>query len=419
MSNQGKFMVSLTNEELMTILQPQFEKDLIVESYSVTYATQPGENYGSTMLALEVTICQTDKSPKETLHIVAKAAPPTEFLQEAFDIRNTFCKEMNIYKLVGPEIIKFQIESGFKNEDILDVLPKFYGARTTLTGDQDLHADTNAVLLLENLKTSGYKLADRRSGLDLKHCELVILKLAQFHALPIALKHKKPNVYKQTVLKATADYNMGGENGNPNDALNDLLDSLEKNIPEVAPYLTRIRENGVKYSEISNKSLNKEPFATIVHNDFWTNNMMFCYDSAGDNSQPISVKFVDFQVTLLCSPVKDIIFFLFSSGSTRVKKDFYEHLIQLYYETFTSTLTKMGCDVNVFSYEKFKEEVEEFAPTQFLHILFMIYVIYAEKQSAKNLSDVNDIDSIMQKPSDLCKVKILEHIQEFERRGWF
>lgn len=42
-----------------------------------------------------------------------------------------------------------------------------------------------AILVLEDLKSSGFQLADRHRGLDLEHSELVMKNLARFHASSI------------------------------------------------------------------------------------------------------------------------------------------------------------------------------------------------------------------------------------------
>ncbi|KAJ9592877.1 hypothetical protein L9F63_015455, partial [Diploptera punctata] len=119
---------------------------------------------------------------------------PEEFLREAFNLRTLFNKEARTYVLVCPELIRLQEEMGIPADDIMDVFPKFYGARTNTQEDLFQEADPTAILLLENLKTSGYFVGERRKGFDLKHVEFVVTQLARFHALTLALKIHKPLV---------------------------------------------------------------------------------------------------------------------------------------------------------------------------------------------------------------------------------
>ncbi|KAJ8867324.1 hypothetical protein PR048_031125 [Dryococelus australis] len=73
-----------------------------------------------------------------------------------------------------------------------------YGARTTRGGGIDQPVDLSSSILLENLKVSGYRLADRLVGLDLRY---VATRLARFHATVVVIKLKKPDVFKETVMK--------------------------------------------------------------------------------------------------------------------------------------------------------------------------------------------------------------------------
>lgn len=50
--------------------------------------------------------------------------------------------------------------------------------------------DPKSVLILQDLSPYGYQIADRRTGLDLDHCMLVLERIAKFHASSAALYHK-------------------------------------------------------------------------------------------------------------------------------------------------------------------------------------------------------------------------------------
>lgn len=46
------------------------------------------------------------------------------------------------------------------------------------------------MIIFEDLKSLGYTMADRHSGLDEKHCQLVLSKLGRFHAASMILAEK-------------------------------------------------------------------------------------------------------------------------------------------------------------------------------------------------------------------------------------
>lgn len=412
-------MPELNKQDLESLLRPHFGKDLVVESFTSKSLTKPGENYGSTMLAIDVNILQgKENTSSRKLSLVAKLVPPNEFLWKLFDSPNTFCKEITCYTLVREEYDKLQQEKHVPKEKFLDIFPKCYGARTSLAPEIGNKADKNAAIILENLKVKNYRVGDQKVGFDLKHTQLFVAKLARFHALAVALKLLKPQVFKDTVLKACKPHDR---NFNKEEMKANTLKLLElaREIPDCEIYLDKIR----KASELSNEILldssllpPKEPYATIQHTDLWVNNMMFRYASPNDNI-PLDVKFLDFQGVEYTSPVKDLLFFLYTSTAEGVRANNYDDLIRLYYDNFTDCLKDVGCETSPFTFQSFLDEIEAFAPTEFTRILFMLTPICGDQTEVPELADVN-LDSLYRKPNDVYKQKGREFITDFVKRGW-
>jgi hypothetical protein len=51
-------------------------------------------------------------------------------------------------------------------------------------------------IVLDDLKEQGFRMADRKVGLDMKHCLLVMKTLAQSHAASAVLHLKVPEVFE-------------------------------------------------------------------------------------------------------------------------------------------------------------------------------------------------------------------------------
>ncbi|XP_069696145.1 uncharacterized protein [Periplaneta americana] len=414
--------VEITKEELEYLLHPQLGSDVKVENFKTWPLTQPGENYGSTILAAEINVQQKDK--KSTLHLVIKEVPPSEFLRFSFDTDVTFNKEAKAYQLVSVEYERLQKEKGVLRSKFVNVFPKFYGARTNKTGDTCLKADNTAVILLENLKLSGYHTGDRLKGLNLQHMELGVVQLARFHALSVALKLLKPKVFQETVLKACDRFSLGGIT---NDELREtwILSTVKDigDISECLPYIEKIesalREN-IMIMANPLPPVPREPFAAFIHNDFWVNNMMFKYrDSDVEFENPVDIKFVDFQLTLYSSPVSDLIFFLYSSAADGVIEKHCDSLIRLYHQNFMDCLTDLKCNTAAFSYSHFQEELSEAAPAELAHLLFMVKFITADKSKVPDLSNCDAAVMIQNNyGGKLFEKKIKFVVQEFVKRGW-
>jgi hypothetical protein len=412
-------MPQLSKQDLEALLRSTLGRHLVVESFTSKPLTQPGENYGSTMLQLEVTIHQgKDEISSQNLSLVAKLVPPSEFLQKIFDSPKTFCKEITCYTSLKVEYEKLQTEMCIPRDKFLDIFAKCYGARTTLSEEIGDKADENAAIILENLKTSNYCLRDRREGLDLKHVQLVVSKLAHFHALSVALKLLKPEVFKDTVLKACKPHNKGFNESEINESSLKLLEII-KTIPGCENYLQKVQKGLELANQIElNTSIlpPREPYATFSHTDLWVNNMMFCYD-LNDENYPVGVKFLDFQGNVYDSPVKDLLFFLYTSAADGVRANNYDELIRLYHQNFTDCLKDVGCDISPFTFQSLLDEIDTFAPSEVHHVLFMLLVICADKSEVPELSSV-DTETFYHKPNDIYKRKAKEYITDYVQRGW-
>jgi hypothetical protein len=411
-------MSQLNKQDLEDLLRPQLGNDLVVKSFTSQPLTQAGDNYGSIMLAMEVTVVLgTDRTFSNNLSLVAKLVPPSEFLWRIFDPPNTVCKEINCYKLVNEEFKRLQEENHIPKHKFLDVFPKFYGARTTLSEEIGDKADNNAAILLENLIPANYRLGDRKVGLDLKHVQLVVSQLARFHALSVALKILKPEVFKNTVLNACTPQNEGFTEAELMANVPKLMETV-KTIPGCDIYLDKLHkasEFGIKTHLDTSLLPPREPYATLTHADFWVNNMMFCYEK--DERVPVCVKFLDFQIVKYSSPVRDLLFFLYTSTAEGVRHDNQGDLIRLYHENFIDCLQAVGCDISPFTFQLLLDEIEVFAPAEAHHILYMLLPICADTESVPELSGVS-FETIYRKPNNIFKNRAKEFITDFGQRGW-
>jgi hypothetical protein len=60
-----------------------------------------------------------------------------------------------------------------------------FGARYIFSRD--------GLLIMEDLSSLGFRMADRREGLDLAHCLIVMRRLARFHAASVILHQRDPD----------------------------------------------------------------------------------------------------------------------------------------------------------------------------------------------------------------------------------
>lgn len=110
--------------------------------------------------------------------IVYKCLPESILRREAFKSDELFCNEVAFYNKIWPALSKFQsqwerVTHPFKS------IPKCYLAQ-------------NDLVILRDLKESGFVMPDRTQGLSIAQCYFVLKHLSHFHALSLAMKYCDP-----------------------------------------------------------------------------------------------------------------------------------------------------------------------------------------------------------------------------------
>nr|CAD7439495.1 unnamed protein product [Timema bartmani] len=378
----------ITKSDLEEVMRPHLDSNTSVKSFETTPLTKPGDNYGSNILSLDVIL-----SPgHEKLALVAKLVPLAAVLREMFQCDITVRKENDMYVLVRPEYEKIQKEKKVPADKFLNAFPACYGARATRGEDVGQPVNDGALLLLENLKAKGYVTGDRQKGLDMRHTKLALTNLAHFHATAIAIRNHKPQVFKDTVLRACRPSSV-----TPPDEDTPKKEILEyiKSIPDCKQHVDKVKAVFEKTYFLSSSSvIGTEAFKSIAHRDLWTSNMMFRYvEDDVKRESPIGFKIVDFQVVAYCSPIQDLIFFLYTSTEMGLVVDHYDELIRVYYDNLVEFLQLLGCDIGPFSFETFLEEIELVAPNEFTHIVEMLQPISIDKESLPSeFSEFENVD---------------------------
>lgn len=407
-------MVRSKIRNLKAVLSTSLGDAIEVLEERTSLLTAPGEHYGSIMLALDVTVKRPDRK-EEVLHLVAKLLPANEMLRIAFNVDVTFKKEVVAYLESIPTLIAFQREYNVPESKILDIFPKCYGARISIDKDQ---VDDDAVLIFENLKVQGYATDDRMVGFDLDDARVILNGLAKFHAIPIALRILRPEAFKKHIMPSLLK-NTGLEQLSPEvgAAFHNAIMENAVLIPELEPYLDRVRRVVDANALAFEKSPPNEPFATMVHSDYWVSNTMMLRDR---NGKPIKNKMVDLQLMQYSSPVRDLVFFLFTSVVNSVLEEHGDELIKLYYEAFVDNLRDFDIDLKCFSWEEFSKELEEVAPTEVYHILVMLKPIFTERGKVQNSpEDFQDSDwSRKDLLGPAHKRKLKDTVMALARRNW-
>lgn len=159
--------------ELITEDEPNVEIDSLEEEPG----SGRGDNYTSMLYRVKAKgrkLLKNEGYINYECAIIYKILPESKKRREAFKSELLFRNEVVFYKHVWPALNRLQ-SNGRK---VFSGVPKIYAAKTNL-------------IAMEDLRKRGFKMADRRKGLEVKNLEYVLKALAGFHALSLTLRESK------------------------------------------------------------------------------------------------------------------------------------------------------------------------------------------------------------------------------------
>ncbi|XP_013103701.2 uncharacterized protein LOC106084516 [Stomoxys calcitrans] len=365
--------------DLPSVIEPHLDGGKLI-SYTSRYLTKAGENYGSIMLAVIANI-QKPSGEIEDLPLVAKLPPITnDFFWKLFKPERTCLTEIVFYRYLSAALRSMQLEEGIEESQLFDGFPQYYGSRISLNPDTEL-VDRDAVLVQENLQTMGFKAGNRHVMFNLEQTKFVLLETAKYHALPLALRIKKPEEFNQHIRPYIRRFNMNGDMpAEVKEQLNsDLFTEVALATNNNDNYVNRFRKLMKDYDDFFYKPDAEDGlYTTVAHCDLWINNLMLKYD---ENGAPCKIKFVDFQIAQYESVAHDIIFFLFSSVEIPALENHMDELLLLYYKAFIDCLKSVNVPTDEYSFVGFMKEIHRCAPIEICHAVFMAKIILADNST--------------------------------------
>lgn len=119
------------------------------------------------------------------LELVCKVAPSDEEQRKEFSSHVFFRQEAFFYQHCMPTLAKFQEEKHLPTSDQFRSYPKCYGA--IIDDEKQRYA-----IVLEDLRTSNFKMWDKRKTAPIENARINMRELGKFHGLSMAMKDQKP-----------------------------------------------------------------------------------------------------------------------------------------------------------------------------------------------------------------------------------
>lgn len=263
-------------KELAQVIEPALN-GASLHSYEVDSLTQPGENYGSVLISIRALVQRADGTLFNK-QLVAKV-PPTDLKYWKFIQPERTCLAENaIYEILAPALIALQEEAGIHKEMQFDGFAKYFGSRISLSPNAKT-VDRDAILVLEDLRDENYVPGQRLRPFDLLHTQVALKYMAQFHALTIALRLKKPKIFETQVRPFfdKFDWHAAAPEAKATMITETLADIKEATNNDETTVKAIQKLSTEFFAFLATPPIENNPFNTVIHSDLWTMNLMFKY----------------------------------------------------------------------------------------------------------------------------------------------
>ncbi|KAL1140737.1 hypothetical protein AAG570_000667 [Ranatra chinensis] len=376
--NYSQFAYNVVMELSEGWLETILKRDALERSVSRVVSVEKedvvikGDNIASDIARLKMkTVLGSGRMATRSL--IMKTAPTAELRAKQIGEWGLFRKEIKIYNTVLPKMDELMDSVGYTGE--------------TLWG-RCFYTRPNDTIILEDLKELGFKMVDRKEGLDVNHVLLALRNLGKYHALSAVLKERGTldvAGFKDTIFSANLD------------SMEQYVEQVLTQFAEVVDttwgeewkvYVPKIKSLVGRSMDVINQLFDEKcDFPVLNHGDFWVNNIMFKYD--GDSNIPSGIRFIDFQMSYYNSYAFDLMCFLTTSVRPEIREKDYGPFLQEYHTSLTWHLSRLGyAGDNVPSLEDVKQEVKNRSVYIIILTCMMLTFVFAESDETPDIEEM-------------------------------
>ncbi|XP_078053738.1 uncharacterized protein LOC144479100 [Augochlora pura] len=337
----------LTLENVRELIKKD-EPDVEINSLEEEPGSGRGDNYTSMLYRIRVKGQQRRETTSGSIEwinyeraIIYKVLPRSREHREAYKSELLFRNEVAFYEYVWPTLNKLQTDGNI----VFNGVAKIYAARIDL-------------IAMEDLRERGFKMADRRKGLELDHLKRALKALAGFHALSLTLRETRPEEFarltdpdgsqsiREVFFRTEHEewYRQYYQEAAKN-AIEMVSEGLSTRVePKRLEIMQKFRaflNDNVFFRTMSEVAAVRGPLTVFCHGDCWTNNILF-KDDAEPNEEDVCL--VDFQLTRVGSLALDLVNFLYCCTSGEIRRAHMTQLLQHYHFHLMSSLHILNPD---------------------------------------------------------------------------
>ncbi|KAH8358979.1 hypothetical protein KR093_003628 [Drosophila rubida] len=311
------------NQQLFTgLLKHNYNDFETIKKFMSTAAISGGENYLTIVLRIEIGMQMKDKSSKEISYILK--IPLVSDRGDEHDFHDLFVTEADMYDRLVPELERLY-------EKHASISVRFKPAHLKFPEN----APNCDYILMEDLRSKGYKNLERMFGLGQTEMRAVLKKLAQWHAASarrVADEGDYEEHYQKSYICPEQYKWIEQSNVTFNVPFLECMQHYELDPGQqllISNYTARMTELYMDFGRIS-----PSDFSVLNHGDFWCNNFLFNVN----NGEIEDVCFVDFQLPKYGTPAHDLFSLLMTTPNMHIKLEQFDQFIEYYHEQLVNHL---------------------------------------------------------------------------------
>ena len=239
-------------------------------SFQMKDFTSKGDNYACVVSSVELVFEKDGREQKTSYVVKLNPLRPIPVMEKMCEI--AFEKETKFYKEIVP-LLNSELE---RLEFAPLRMPRYF---------HSVSKDKEEVIFLEDMRKRGFKMLDRKIGMDRNHTMLIMKELARLHAISAVLMNteefKGDNLMKKFPFLEEPFTKIMDET--ESNLMSDWFGASMTTSAEIAD-----RNRGYEYAGMFLRSIlpkisdvvldilkSDEPFLVICHGDCWNNNFLY------------------------------------------------------------------------------------------------------------------------------------------------
>lgn len=344
----------------------------------------------------------------KSLTVLAKIPPQNEMRRQMMKSMELFKREIYVYNELLPAFVKFQQDHKIGKEK------GFYNFAKVYYADYNEEKD-DAIIIMEDLRERNCSMWSKYKPMNFEHSKLLISALGRFHGLSFAMKLKKPEEFEKFKKLDDLFFKMSDDN-NSNFNIDKYIEmNVVKAIEALDPKDVKKKERAMKLMDGLMEQIrpcvdpfNAEPFAVVNHGDCWTNNFLFHY---GERGVPNDITLIDWQISRYCSPIIDLVYFLFICTVHDFRMKHWDELINIYHRSVKEIVEYVGGDImSQFPITALLRQLKKFGKFGVVMGAMIMPMLQVKNE------DLVDMDYMAEKMKDIDPASMEEMHKKFEEQ---